>query len=352
MEATEALAPWKKPLRHAMLCGVVWLIAYLAPPLAPLMALTLPMLTYPMLTRGEDFEAILLPLMPSVAFSLAGYDPVISLMLLLPSYIGFLPLRLSQRRIVPFSTVTLLCIAAVLISALLMLMRLSVLLDGPLFSQLAQWFVTRLQGSFNSGALLYRMVSVGYLDLPAAYGKTAGIQLGSVILLNPLLHRELINMLRLRLYEDISSYLPMLLMQGSIVIGLFTSLRVYNTFLRKVKPDAPPQLLRTLDLPRRARGYLLVLAIGTAFTSFSADPVVSLICLLMYAAFAAIFELLGAAVLVFILARRKPGRAVWYGILAALLYVLFPLALFLLGVADQLMHLRAASLHHQEEESL
>ena len=352
MEATAALAPWKKTLRNALLCGVVWLLSYLAPPLAPLAALALPLITYAMLTRGEDGWAILMPLMPSIALFAAGHDPVISLLLLLPSYLGFLPLRLSQRRVIPFSTVTLLCIAAVLFSALLMLMRLSVLLDGPLFSQLAQWFVTRLQGSINGDTLLYRMVSAGYLDLPAAYSKFAGVQLGSLVLLNPLLHRELINMLRLRLYEDISSYLPMLLMQGSVIIGLFSSIRVYNTLLRKVKPDAPPQLFRTLDIPKRTQGYLLALAIGTAVTSFSADPVVSLVCLLMYAAFSAVFELLGAAVLVFILARRKPKRAVWYGILAALLYVLFPLALFLLGVADQLMHLRASSLHHQEEESL
>lgn len=352
MEATAALAPWKKTLQKALLCGVVWLIAYLAAPLAPLLALALPLVTYPLLSRGEDGWAILLPLMPSAAFFISGHDPVLSLLLLLPSYLGFLPLRYSQRRAVSFSAVTLLCIAAVIISALLMLMRLSVLLGGPLFSQLAEWVVNRLQGSFSGDALLYRLVSAGYLELPAAYGQIAGFKVGSMIWLTPPLQQELINMLRLRLYEDISSYLPMLLMQGAIVIGLFSSIRVYNTVLRKVKPDAPPQLFRTLDIPRRAQGYLLALAIGTAITSFSADPVVSLVCLLMYAAFSAVFELLGAAVLVFILARRKPKRAVWYGILAALLYVLFPLALFLLGVADQLMHLRAARLHHQEEESL
>ena len=352
MEATAALAPWKKPLRQALLCGVAWLVAYLAPPLAPLLALALPLITYPLLTRGEDWLAIFLPIMPCLAFFIAGHDPVISLLLLFPSYLGFLPLRFGQRRIVPFSQVTLLCVAAVLISALLMLTRLSVMLGGPLLSQLAQWIVTQIQGSFNSGALLTRMVSVGYLDLPAAYSQTAGIQLGSIVWLNPLLQRELINMLRLRLYEDISSYLPMLLMQGSIIIGLFTSIRVFNTLQRKAKPDAPPQLFRTLDIPKRARGVLLALAIGTAITSFSADPVVSLVCLLMYATFAAVFQLLGAAVLVFIMAARKPKRAVLYGMLAALLYVLFPLALFLLGVADQLMHLRTTNLHHQEEESL
>ena len=43
-------------------------------------------------------------------------------------------------------------------------------------------------------------------------------------------------------------------------------------------------------------------------------------------------------------------RAVPLAALAALLFLIFPLALFMLGMIDQFMPLRTASFNHQEEE--
>ena len=95
---------------------------------------------------------------------------------------------------------------------------------------------------------------------------------------------------------------------------------------------------------------MLALCIGTLLTSFTDNSVTALLCALLYAAFTTVYQLLGAAVMVFTLSRRHPERKPLYAVLAGTLYLLFPVALFLLGVVDQFVNLRAFSIHHQDQE--
>ena len=95
---------------------------------------------------------------------------------------------------------------------------------------------------------------------------------------------------------------------------------------------------------------MMVLCIATVLTSFSAHTFTAQLCMALYAAFSGVYQLLGAAVLVFLLSRNHPARTPLYGTLAAVLYAIFPFALLVLGMADQFMHLRTAGQSHQEEE--
>jgi len=163
------------------------------------------------------------------------------------------------------------------------------------------------------------------------------------------LRHELINMLRLRLLEGFTQWIPALLMHAAVLLGLFSTVATERSTSRRL-PGIPAPAFQDLALTRGGQGYLLALCLGIVATSFTDNAFATLLCMLMYNTFSAIFQLLGAAVLVWMMARRKPNRAPLYGAFAAILYGLLPIALFLLGVADQFMHLRAAGIHHQEEE--
>jgi hypothetical protein len=296
--------------------------------------------------------AFLLPAASALAFWLGGGpgDPYLAVLLFALPCLMMLAITLARRFRFSFTGEMGLCVAACIAVLLLMLVRVSDLLRAPLFSGLAEYAVNRLNNSYLSGSIFYRLVSVGFLTVPESLRNVAGLRLGDLVMLNPVLQLELSNMLRLRLNDSLREWLPMLVVQGSLILGLFGALLCEGGRARKTgKPEIRP-LFRTLHLPRRERRYMLVICIATVLTSPSDNAFTAQLCMTLYAAFSGVYQLLGAAVLVFLLCRNHPARAPLYGTLAALLYAIFPLALFVLGMADQFMHLRAAGLSHQEEE--
>ena len=350
MEATAAQGAWKKVLWQGMTVAALLGCAYLFPPLAFLAAFALPLWVCPAFAKGDIGLALVLPLAPTAACLMNAYDPMLTLCIPVASYLCLLGHTLAKRQRFSFTAEGLLYTVSIIVAALLMLLQIGSSLGGPLFSGLSERLVQRVQGSLLSGNILYALASVGFLPMPEAYRNAAGLQLGNILLLNPFLHIEFINMLRLRLTEELQLLIPTLLMQGSILCGFFSALRSERAQAKKTgNPQAAP-VFRSLQLPRREQQYMLVLCIGTVLTSFSNQPLISLLCTLMYSAFATVFQLLGAAVLVYRLARRHPRRITLYGALAALLFLVFPLALFMLGMIDQFLPLRTASFNHQEEE--
>lgn len=323
---------------------------YFVYPLALPVGLLMPLASCSLHGRGETGFAFVLPAAPAFAYLVGGGDHYLAVLLLLLPLFCLLAVVLSRRVRFSFSAETGLCVAFYLLAGLLMLSRVRAMLGAPLFSGLADYAVRQINGSLMGGSILYRLATVGYLTVPPGLRAVAGLQLGDLVWLNPLLQIELTNMLRLRLDEGLQVWLPTLLMQGSLTLGLFSALLAERGRTRKAETPKLTPLFRTLHLPRREQGYLLMVCIGTVLTSFSSQTYTSLLCTTLYATFAGVYQLLGAAVMVFLLCRRHPGRAPLYGVLAAVLYVIFPLALFVLGMADQFMHLRAASLSHQEEE--
>ncbi|HNW85730.1 MAG TPA: hypothetical protein PLP25_02775 [Candidatus Limiplasma sp.] len=350
MDATASLGTWKRYLGHALAFAALLGCAYFFPPLAFVFAFTLPLAVCPMIVEGDVWFALALPVAPAAALILGGGDAVIGVLLMVFPYLCLLTVSVKQRWRLSFIGEILVCAGAFALSAMGMLLRLSELLGAPLFSGLAEYAVQTIQSSALSGNLLYRLTQLGFLTVPEAYSQTTGIQFGGMIWLNPALQRELMNMLRLRLIEGLTQWIPSLLVQGAVILGLFTTLSTERTRARRAEGTRIVPAFTLLRLSRREQGFMLMLCIGTALTSLTDNGVTSLVCALMYAAFTTVYQLLGAAVMVFSLTRRHPERKTLYGVFAAILYLIFPVALFLLGVVDQFVNLRAFSIHHQDQE--
>ncbi|MDD3214030.1 MAG: hypothetical protein PHY64_10155, partial [Eubacteriales bacterium] len=178
--------------------------------------------------------------------------------------------------------------------------------------------------------------------LPDAYTGSRAFQLGNLMFLNPSLERELLNMLRLRLSEGFASWIPSLLVQGALIIGVFTALLTAHSRARKTPGATPAPLFRSLKLTRTEQGYMLALCLITLLAGLVDNTFLSLLSTLTYAGFSTVYQLLGAAVLIAMLSRNHPQRAPIYGILSALIYLAVPIALFLLGLFDQFIRLRSS----------
>lgn len=350
MDATATLGTWKRYLWHTIAFGVLVGCVYLLPPLAFVVAFTLSLIVCPAFSDGDIWYALALPLAPAIGFFASGGDAYFSVLLTMFPYLCLLVVAAKQRWRMTFLMEILLCTGAFLLSALGMLIRLSELLGGPLFQSLSQYVVDWIQGSPLSGNILYQLTQFGFLTVPDAYRDTAAFQLGSFVLLNPPLQKELLNMLRLRLNEGFAQWIPSILMQGSIILGLFTALTTERARSRKATVPLPIPSFTLLRLSRREQRFMLALCIGIVLTSFSDNAVTSLVCALMYAAFVSVYQLLGAAIMVFTFSRRHPERAVLYGILAALIYLIFPVALFLLGVVDQFIKFRTSGIQPKDQD--
>ena len=342
MDATATLGLWKKTTWLSAAFVALCVGVYFAPPAAFFFAFALPMLLCPAFAQGRAWVAMGFSLAPALGYLLGGGDPVYGTVLALVPSLCLLITYGKRRWHWDFITGVGWLVAVFLGGALGIAARLSDQLGGPLFSSLSQTAVDAAAGSPYVGNILYRLTSMGFLDVPDSYRTAAMLQVGDLVWINPPLQRELLNMLRLRLFENFSQWIPMLLMQGALLLGLFTALATERARVRQAPAGSQCPSFRKLKLSRREQGYMLFLCLGTAVTSFSQDAFWSLLCLLMYSAFAAVFQLTGASVFLDTLSRRRPQRLWLYGLLAAALYLLFPLALFLLGVIDQFIDLRQA----------
>ncbi len=253
-----------------------------------------------------------------------------------------------RKRKLRFDQLALGLTAATLFSTLPLLARASWLLDGALFAGLADLLTNTVGASDNCGSILYSLLNLGVLQAPAEYAGRAGLRIGQYVLLNPELRQELLNALRPRLEAWSEELIPSLLMQGSMIIGLFSALQTARVRVQPMHRLA----FRTLRLPKPYRGYVLFLCVGSLLLQLGTTDVTQITCTLMYAAFVTVYRLLGAATLIDLLGRKNPARSALHGVLAAALYVLFPLALFLLGLADQVIGLRGKGLIHKEEEDI
>ena len=350
MDAAAIPGAWKKTLWQALALAPLLLAAYLWPALAVPFSLLLPLVVCPAMAGGALTFALALPCVLAGVCWLGGASVKVVLLLPLAPYLCLLSTSQRYRRQFTFEGRALACTAAVALEGLALLLALKAALGGPVFTALPDALVAQLTDAPWTGALLYRLVNLGVLPLPDAYANTAALQLGNLVWLNPLLQSELLNMLRLRLADTLTLWVPMVLVQGSMLVGMFTALTTERAHARHMNDPAGAPLFRTLRLPRTAQGYVLVLCLGALLASLSDDPFLTLLGMLLYAAFMGVVQLLGAATLVALGAKAHPKRIVLYGVLAAALFALFPIALFLLGVADQLLNLRAAGRNHQEEE--
>lgn len=342
MDAAAIPGTWKRTLWQSLAFAAFWGCAYLFSPFAPVMALALPLLVCPIFAQGYTFFSLSLPLAPMTAFLAAGGDTAIGILLPVCPYLCLMIISLGRRWRLNLHAEMAACAGAFGIGAMGMLFRIRLQLGGALFPKLADAIVGMIQNSVSGGSILYRLVNFGILTLPDAYTGTRAFQLGNLTLLNPSLQHELLNMLRLRLSEGFASWIPSLLVQGALIIGVFTALVTARTRASRTPGAPPPPRFASLKLSRTEQGYMLALCLITLIAGFTDNAFLTLLSALTYAGFSTVYQLLGAAVLIAILSRGHPQRAPLYGVLLALIYLAMPIALFLLGIFDQFVRLRGA----------
>ena len=367
MHFAVANSPWKRRGLLFVYMAVLLGCVLLAPLLSVPMAFLMPLLACPVqVSLGLPF-GLLLPLAPCAGLLLAGADLQLSLLLLPCTYLCLWVVRLIRSNRASVSSIFLFLCLVLLGTQALWWMRLGRLLGGDLFPDLAEKTVESISRLPNSGSALFQMVNMGLLPLPAQFQNTAGYRLGDLVLLDPLLRDELLNALRFQLESTFRQGLPSLVVQSSLAVSLFTVLRTLResskqnpqpitlTFRSKDQEVSrqvlPYPTFRTLRLPQAFRGYVLLLVAGSLVLGLMEGPVPALMSSLMMAAFSAVYQLLGAAVVVFFISMKHSSRLRIAALLTVVLYLTFPTLLFMLGLADQFLNLRAIVPFYQEEDS-
>ncbi|MCL1855667.1 MAG: hypothetical protein FWF86_08030 [Clostridia bacterium] len=367
MHFAEASSPWKQWgiqfVYIALLLGCVLLIPLLSVP----MAFFMPLLICPVRAPRSLFFRLLLPLAPCTGMLLAGTDFSLCLLLLPCAYLCIGVIRLNRFSRVPVTSIFLLLCLILLGTQALWWLRLGILLGGDLFPDLAEKTVESISQLSNSGNVLMQMVRVGLLALPAQSQNVTGFRLGNLVLLDPHLRIELLNALRFQLESLFRQGIPSLVVQCSLAVSLFTVLRTLRDRNKQSSSATSPvscakdreanrqvspyPSFRTLRLPPAFRGHILLLVVGSFALGLMEGPVPALMSSLMTAAFSSVYQLLGAAVVVHYIGAKRSSRLKLAAILAVVLYLTFPTLLFMLGLADQFLNLRAIVPSYQEEES-
>ena len=214
---------------------------------------------------------------------------------------------------------------------------------------LAQLLAAQVEASDQPGLLLYRFAAAGLLAVPDGYSGALPL-----FLLDPAVVRQMLLSLRLNVALMLENLLPWLFVQACLLGGLFTALRVQRMRCavlvvgpdpehpgeRKARVVSPPGF-RLMVIPSRLRWVLFLMALASLLLIGAQARLAQTLGLLFYATFSCAFQLAGAAVLVCMLSAHTPGRAALYGALSAVLYALFPVALFFIDVADQALHFRS-----------
>lgn len=364
MHATVTQRPWTKyglPLLWlAAMAGCVLVVPGLAVPLA----FALPLFISPL--PSELWFSLIAPAIPAAGLFLAGIDTLTCLCLLPCGYLCLLCQAVCRKYKLHFTHTVLLTTLMMMLAQGLWWGRLAALVDGGLYAGLATLAVDRLTSMPTSGNLLFEMVQKGLLPLPTRYQHTRAFQLGGLLVMDPSLRAALLISLRQQLTDSLRTGIPILLMHWSLFIGVLFPLRAARQTLRQgpnafvvVMRGGKPQVshaqaalpaFRTLRLTPSLMGYVVVLAVGALLLRLIGGELPLMMSDLLYAAFSMVYYLLGAATLMWLLHKRHPGHDVLHGLAAAALYFLFPLALFIMGLLDQMVGLRRTHPLQKEEE--
>ena len=344
-----ALGPRRAELTALVISLAALCVAMLVLPglCLPLSLLT-PLLGCPLVRRREEPVAWAAAAMPLLASLLAGDPAVYAVSLAL---VGLLPLAFT-RFAPPAARVGLggmLCyVGCIALSLIAVALSATLWLGAPLWQTLSARLCARVEGSERAGEWLLRLAAAGLLRLPKGYGS------GFARAIPAAFTKQMALSLQLSLQRLLQGGLPALWVQLSLLVGLFTCLRVSrfcDCFVivetvspgeRRARVSAPPGFGQWA-LPRALRSPVLsigVLSLGLML--FGGDYAATL-GQLGYTLFETAFMLNGAAVVVGLGAARDEDRKALWGLLAAALYLIAPLLLFLLGAADQGIHFRKRS---------
>ena len=204
-----------------------------------------------------------------------------------------------------------------------------------------------VERSEQAGLFLYRFAAAGLVPLPQGFESAEVLNHA----FDAAFVQQLLLSMRLTIEKTLFQVLPLAYVEVSLIVGVFAALRVqkYNGVVLVLEAQAPnekkarvmlPPGFSMLRLPNMARGPVLLAAVASLFLMLLQDPLWQIMCQLCYSLFEAVFRLVGAAVLVWLLSARYPKYKPLFGALAAAVYVISPFVLFLIGVTDQTFHYR------------
>lgn len=356
-----ALKPQRMQLIMLMVClGLMALGTVLLPAAAVAFALLMPLFSCPLAGHKEHWITIVASAVPTLVALLSGYDALYAVSLLVltgaPLAVAYV-LAANKKQASPLS----LCahIAACAAGLAVVIACATHALGGNLPSGLASLLTQSISESPQPGMILYQLATAGFLRVPNEYRSASLL----VYLLEPALIRQMLMSLHLTLETLIRQSLPSAFVQASVICGLFTALRTQriNTGMLIVfhdprKPSerqtrvAQPPGFSSLALPRSLRWLVTGMGLGSILLIGTGSQLMLTLGLMFYATFNTVFQLCGAAVVICVLSARNPDRKPLYGSLVAILYVLFPLALFLIGILDPALHFRKRLNEPSEKE--
>lgn len=332
----------KERLLHALALYALSLAMVAAPQLCLPFALLTPLLGCPLVKRKQRYAAWVAACAPVIASLMAGYPALYAYSLFA---IGGFPLLLAT--FLPLSDPTtfkdMLRYVTVIAAALAgCVFSLVYTWGDPLSQGLTERFVSWISQSPRRDEWLYRLGVAGVLNLPEDVLHPSGA------LLLPVHVPQMILSLRLGLSNMFETLLPSLLVQSAVVLGVLTPLHMQRlngfTIILKKQPDKsrkhieiPPPSFRMMTLPKMIRFPLLLLAMVGVMMLTSQGVLWQMMGQMLFTLFETLYRLEGAAVVVFALCLHNPEKAVFSGILAGLLFVIAPTALFVIGVADEVL---------------
>ena len=334
---------------HALLFGLCALCTamILLPELCAPLSLLVPLLACPLVGRREEPVVYLAAAMPAVSSLMAGYDTLYATSLALTGGLSLLATKLLPPQKRAGSSGILWYMGAVATALTAIIASASRALGGPLWQSLTEMLVNAIAQHEQAGLLLYRFAAAGLISMPEGYA-------GSMALMHvfePLFMNQMLMSLRLTLENLLFEMLPAIFVQASVMVGLFTALRVQrmNGVIlvvearadgeKKARVAVPPGF-RLIMLPPKARWPITLMAVAALILMMSEAALMQIVGQMCYTVFETSFMLVGAAVVVFVFSSRHPERRTLFGILAAALYVFVPFMLFLIGLTDQTFHYR------------
>ncbi|MBO5502715.1 MAG: hypothetical protein J6A48_11910 [Clostridia bacterium] len=193
--------------------------------------------------------------------------------------------------------------------------------------------------------LLYQAMATGLLPVPDGYQQVTLLNLT----LDPVFLGEVRMMLRSRVMQLVETQVPSLLVQSGFLIGLFTHLRILRMWgayllLNKDKPQKVSVALApaysTFRIPPQGHGVLCLCCL-LYFVLIGADGFWHRLAQVLYCAFETAYQLQGGAVVCGRIMRKNPDRRVLAGILVAVLYLIAPIALFMIACFENVFSFRS-----------
>lgn len=342
----------------ALVSGLILLcvLMLLFPPLCAPLALVLPLLCCLLEGKKAEPAAWMACAMPTVSSLLAGYDELYAFSLLTAGVTAMLitrlvpPVKRAGLKGVVWYT------SGVALSATLIAAAAVHMLGGPLWKAIPALMIHTIESSDKAGLLLYQMGVSGFLRMPEGYASSNAL----MHVFEPAFVHQMSLSLRLTLETAFFDLVPAALVQASLIVGLFTALRVQrfggmillvetkNPSNKKTHVAIPPGF-SLVTLPNSARWPVLGMAAAALFLLTSGSTFSQTLGTMCFTVFETVYTLIGAAVFIWVFASKNPDRKTLFGVIAALLYVMAPFVLFLIGLTDQTFHYRSKPSGHPDQ---